>query len=100
MEGVDLTDLQILGKEVKRPKAEILKELMQVFPKATFWFVEDRLKTLQGIQKRPELAEVALFLADWGYNTAAERISAEQDPHIHLLSLNQFAQEFSTWTQS
>jgi phosphoglycolate phosphatase-like HAD superfamily hydrolase len=96
-EGIDLTDIQILGKEVKRPKAVILKELMQVFPTATFWFVEDRLKTLQGIQKQPELAEVALFLADWGYNTAAERLIAEQDSDLHLLSLNQFNQDFSAW---
>lgn len=95
--GIDLTDLQILGKEVKQTKANILKELIQVFPTATFWFVEDRLKTLQAVQKQPELAEVALFLADWGYNTPAERLLAEQDPHLHLLSLNQFNQDFSAW---
>lgn len=96
-EGIDLTDLQILGKEVKRSKANILKELIQIFPTATFWFVEDRLKTLQAIQQHPELAEVALFLADWGYNTSGERLLAEQDPDLHLLSLSQFNQDFLSW---
>ncbi|UIE39943.1 HAD family hydrolase [Leptodesmis sichuanensis A121] len=99
-EGIDLTDLQILGKEVKRSKANTLKELIQIFPTATFWFVEDRLKTLQTIQQHPELAEVALFLADWGYNTSGERLLAEQDPDLHLLSLSQFNQDFSSWINS
>lgn len=99
-EGIDLTDLQILGKEVKRSKANILKELIQIFPTATFWFVEDRLKTLQAIQPQPELAGVALFLADWGYNTPAERLFAEQNPNLHLLSLHQFNQDFSAWIKS
>ncbi|MDX2244479.1 MAG: HAD family hydrolase [Leptolyngbyaceae cyanobacterium bins.302] len=95
---VDLTDLQLYGKEVKRPKSEILLELMQAFGKdAVFWFVEDRLKTLQSIQKRPELEEVQLFLADWGYNTAGDRAQAMRDPHIHLISLEQFADDFSQW---
>jgi phosphoglycolate phosphatase-like HAD superfamily hydrolase len=97
-QGIDLTALQIYGKEVKRPKGDILLELMQAFGfPANFWFVEDRLKTLQGIQKRPELAAVQLFLADWGYNTASDRTKAIHDPLIHLISLDQFAQDFSHW---
>ncbi len=97
-QGIDLTDLQIFGKEVKRPKAEILLELIQIFdPDSCFWFVEDRLKTLQTIQKRPELGNVQLFLADWGYNTSAERDLAKRDDAIHLISLEKFAQDFSSW---
>lgn len=96
-QGVDLTDLQLFGKEVKRPKGDILLTLMDVFKKAEFWFVEDRLKTLQGIQKRPELSRVKLFLADWGYNTQSDRDQALNDPLIHLLSLEQFASDFSHW---
>jgi phosphoglycolate phosphatase-like HAD superfamily hydrolase len=97
-EGVDLTELQIYGKEVKRPKAQVLKELVQVFGQdANFWFVEDRFKTLQAIQTQPDLAQVQLFLADWGYNTVAERSLADADPLIHLISLEQFAGEFAGW---
>lgn len=97
-QGIDLTDLQLFGKEVQRPKGDILLELKQVFgPDAVFWFVEDRLKTLQGIQKRLELADVELFLADWGYNTPRDREQAAHDPLIHLISLEQFAQDFSAW---
>lgn len=97
-QDVDLTDLQLYGKEVKRPKSDILLELIQIFGKdAMFWFVEDRLKTLQSIQKRPELEDVQLFLADWGYNTAGDRAQATHDPNIHLISLEQFAADFSQW---
>jgi len=97
-QGIDLTDLQIYGKEVKRPKSDILLELIEVFGNsAVFWFVEDRLKTLQVIQKRSELTGVQLFLADWGYNTESEREQADQDPKIQVISLNQFASDFSQW---
>lgn len=96
--GIDLTKLQIFGKEVKRPKSAILLELMEVFgPEAVFWFVEDRLKTLQTIQQRSELEAVQLFLADWGYNTAPERQAAAADPGIQLISLPQFAGDFDAW---
>jgi phosphoglycolate phosphatase-like HAD superfamily hydrolase len=95
---INLTELQIYGKEVKRPKGDILLELRQILGNhQVFWFVEDRLKTLQNIQKRPELADVQLFLADWGYNTERERDTANRDPLIHLISLDQFAGDFSTW---
>jgi len=95
---IDLTELQIYGKEVKRSKGDILLELMQIFGNdQVFWFVEDRLKTLQNIQKRPELADVQLFLANWGYNTESDRDEASRDPLIHLISLNQFASDFSQW---
>jgi phosphoglycolate phosphatase-like HAD superfamily hydrolase len=97
-QGVELTHLQIFGKEVKRPKHQILRELIAAYgSKETFWFVEDRLKTLQGIQKQPGLEAVFLFLADWGYNTQAERQLAEADPGIELISLKQFSQGFSAW---
>jgi phosphoglycolate phosphatase-like HAD superfamily hydrolase len=95
---VDLTELQLYGKDVKRPKGDILLELREAFgDDAVFWFVEDRLKTLQGIQKRPELVEVELFLANWGYNTERDRVEGQNDPGIHVISLEQFASDFSHW---
>ncbi|MCC5610192.1 HAD family hydrolase [Nostoc sp. CHAB 5834] len=98
-EGVNLPAEAIIGKEVKRPKYEILRDLKQeVENKAvSLWFVEDRLKTLHLVQQQADLEDVKLFLADWGYNTQAEREAAQNDPRIHLLSLSLFSKDFSAW---
>lgn len=106
-EGVNLPATAIFGKEVKRPKYEIIRELIQQADNqpVKLWFVEDRLKTLQLVQQQPDLENVGLFLADWGYNTAPERQAAQNDAqiksqiksHIRLLSLAQFTRDFSTW---
>ncbi len=97
-EGVDLAHLRIYGKETQRPKHQMLRELMMEYgTNEVFWFVEDRLKTLQGIQTHSDLQGVFLFLADWGYNTLADRTIAENDPTIHRISLAQFSQDFDTW---
>ncbi|MBW4444109.1 MAG: HAD family hydrolase [Plectolyngbya sp. WJT66-NPBG17] len=97
-QGIELKDEQIYGKESKRPKPQILSELKQAYGEtASIWFVEDRLKTLQAVEKQEALAEVALFLADWGYNTTSERQQAEKSDRIRLLSLAQFTQDFLNW---
>ncbi len=98
-QGVSLPPEVIFGKEVKRPKYEILRELKQTTGEKAdnVWFVEDRLKTLQLVQKQPDLENVNLFLANWGYNTPLEKVTAENDPRIQLLSLSQFAKDFSEW---
>ncbi|MER3433415.1 MAG: haloacid dehalogenase [Leptolyngbya sp. ERB_1_1] len=97
-QGIELKNEQIYGKESKRPKPQILTELKQAYGEtAAIWFVEDRLKTLQAVEKQEALTNVALFLADWGYNTAAERKQAEKSDRIHLISLEQFSQDFLNW---
>ena len=97
-QGVELKDEQIYGKESKRPKHQILLELQQRYGEsASIWFVEDRLQTLCLVEKQSELANVTLCLADWGYNTESERQQAEKSDRIHLISLAQFGQDFSTW---
>ncbi|MEA5506333.1 HAD hydrolase-like protein [Halotia wernerae UHCC 0503] len=98
-EGINLSPTAIFGKEVKRPKYEILRELIQVAAAqpVSLWFVEDRLKTLHLVQQQPDLRDVKLFLADWGYNTQPERKAAQDDPQIQLLSLSQFTKNFSNW---
>ncbi|MBW4693730.1 MAG: HAD family hydrolase [Lyngbya sp. HA4199-MV5] len=97
-QNVDFTKLKILGKEVKRPKPETLRSLLTNHPPtATVWFVEDRLQTLQAVQQQADLADVQLFLADWGYNTQIERDLAAHDPRIQLLSLQHFSQPLETW---
>lgn len=91
-QGVEMPSKLIVGKESKRPKHQILKELIAK-TKVKIWFVEDRLKTLQLVQQQPHLASVKLYLADWGYNTASERESAYQTPGIELISLTEFTQK-------
>ncbi len=84
---------------MKRPKYEILRELIQLHkvPQETVWFVEDRLKTLQLVDQQLDLKDVKLFLADWGYNTPLEKTTTQNDPRIQLLSLSKFGQDFSQW---
>ena len=98
-QGVTLEKEAIFGKEVKRPKYEILRELIQAAQEkaVSLWFVEDRIKTLQLVKLQTDLENVKLFLADWGYNTQPERNAAENDLRIQLISLSQFAQDFSEW---
>lgn len=91
-QGVEMPSKSIIGKESKRPKHQILKELVAE-TQVKLWFVEDRLKTLQLVQQQPGLAAVKLYLADWGYNIASERESARQTPGIELISLSVFTQE-------
>ncbi len=98
--GLRLAKEVIFGKEVKRPKYEILRELITthaIDPEAV-WFVEDRLKTLQLVHKQIDLQAVQLYLADWGYNTPQERETAQNHPQIQLISLSQFSQDFSNWS--
>ncbi|MEP0917681.1 HAD family hydrolase [Leptolyngbya sp. DQ-M1] len=97
-QGIELRPEQVYGKESKRPKPQVLSELRQAYGEtASIWFVEDRLKTLEAVEKQETLTQVELFLADWGYNTASERQQAKESDRVHLLSLAQFSQDFSAW---
>ncbi len=100
-QGIQLSDERIIGKECKRPKHQTLRQLIEAYPSeaVTLWFVEDRLKTLQSVQQQPDLKDVRLYLADWGYNTTAQQESARNDSTIQLLSLSQFVQNFSVWVE-
>jgi phosphoglycolate phosphatase-like HAD superfamily hydrolase len=96
--GLEPGAIEILGKEVKRPKHQTLRELLHANGAQTpIWFVEDRFKTLQGVEQHTDLANIQLFLADWGYNTAPERADAVSSSRIHLISLNHFGQDFPAW---
>lgn len=94
--GLNFPTDAIFGKEVKQPKYETLQLLLaNLGPSEEIWFIEDRLKTLLSVQEqakvKPKLERVKLFLADWGYNTEAERAMAKKNSLIHLLSLEEFA---------
>jgi phosphoglycolate phosphatase-like HAD superfamily hydrolase len=98
-EGVNLPREVIFGKEVKRPKSQILREIKNTGDQINknIWFIEDRLKTLHSVTSQADLSDVKLFLADWGYNTPSDRLIAHNDSQINLLSLGNYAKEFSEW---
>jgi phosphoglycolate phosphatase-like HAD superfamily hydrolase len=96
-EGIALTSDRIFGKDRQLPKAETLRNLQNQQSPTPIWFVEDLLSTLETVKSQPDLQQIDLFLADWGYNTARDRQLAAQDKRIKLLSLEQFLQNFSDW---
>jgi phosphoglycolate phosphatase-like HAD superfamily hydrolase len=97
-QDIDMPEKYIFGKELKRPKHFILREFLETSAgNPVIWFVEDRLKTLEIVQQQPDLTAVRLYLAEWGYNNPQERESAGQNPGVELLSLSQFASDFSEW---
>jgi phosphoglycolate phosphatase-like HAD superfamily hydrolase len=95
--GIYLPQTAIFGKEIQQPKTATLRQLLATQPEQ-IWFVEDRLPTLQAVAAQADLDAVQLFLADWGYNTAAERAAADSEPRVELLSLERFCQDLSCWT--
>ncbi len=90
-EGIELASEFIWGKELKRSKTDSLKLILDRGTKKspTVWFVEDKLSTLSKVASQPELEAVKLYLADWGYNTPAERASVSQQSRIQLLTLDE-----------
>jgi hypothetical protein len=98
--GIHLTDIQ--GKEAGTHKCENLRTLIADYTTAhgrrpRLWFVEDRLETLQHVTIHPDLADVDLFLAEWGYNTPGTRASVQDDKRIQLLTLEHFHSGLSAW---
>jgi phosphoglycolate phosphatase-like HAD superfamily hydrolase len=93
---IDLNSDCIFGKDRQQSKAETLTQLLNQTP-LPIWFVEDLLPALNRVKQAPQLANVRLFLADWGYNIAHDRSLAAQDDRIQLLSLTQFVQGFEAW---
>lgn len=89
--GVTMPEAQIFGKEVKRPKYETLRDLIDKYQAESVWFIEDRLKALLAVAQQPDLGQVRLLLADWGYNVEADRQQAADDERIELTSLETFA---------
>jgi hypothetical protein len=98
--GVRLAEVH--GKEAGEHKCLNLRALIAAWTaergrRPRLAFVEDRLETLQHVVTHPDLDDVALFLAAWGYNTEAAREVARADARIRLLTLEQFRQGAAGW---
>ena len=99
--GVSMPGDRVWGKEQARPKPELLRVLAKEHGVAyrDVRFVEDRLKTLQAVERETDLADVGLHLALWGYLMPTDRNTAARDPRIVPLTLDQFCRDFSQWTK-
>ena len=102
LEDWDIRLTRIDGKESGTHKCENLRALVAVGTRQRgrrprLWFVEDRLETLQHVTTHPDLADVELFLAAWGYTTPETRAIAGRDARIHRLALDRFRQGPSAW---
>ena len=98
--GVKMADVE--GKEAGIHKCDNLRALIAKFQQAhrrrpRLVFVEDRLETLEHVTTHADLDDVALYLADWGYNTEAARARARADARIGLLTLEQFRAGTAAW---
>jgi phosphoglycolate phosphatase-like HAD superfamily hydrolase len=98
-----LAAVSVIGREPGKPvpKPDILRRLADergLGPAAAgAWFVEDMLETLESTARRADLAGARLFLADWGYNTPADRARAAGGGRVALLSLAHFTGPLEAW---
>lgn len=98
----DVRFADVQGKETGVHKCLNLRALIAAWQaergsRPRLAFVEDRLETLQHVTTHPDLDDVALFLAAWGYNTEAARAAARPGGRIRLLTLEQFRRGSASW---
>jgi hypothetical protein len=86
-----LSDRQIQPIIITTKESRFVKQLLDSNSKRvpTIQFIEDRLTTLQKISTRSDLDSIELYLADWGYNTATDRASLQNQSRIKLLSIDE-----------
>jgi len=97
---VRMADVQ--GKETGNHKCDNLRALITAYQAAhgrrpRLAFVEDRLETLEHVATHPDLEDVRLFLAAWGYNTPETRAAAAASQRVRLLELDQFKNGLEAW---
>jgi hypothetical protein len=102
LESWKVSMASIQGKEAGTHKCENLRSLIDahrtvIGRRPRLWFVEDRLETLRHVTTHPDLSDVGLFLAAWGYNTQEERASLSPHGRIRLLQLDQFRRGLAAW---
>ena len=86
--GIDLAAERLFGHEAG-PKPEILAALRA--EGRVPHFVEDYIGTLERVAGDPRLGAARLYLADWGYNSAAVRARAAAHPRIAVIDFQAFA---------
>lgn len=84
---IELPPAQIYGLDRGLRKPDILHALVSRGSHSQYLFIEDRLPTLLEVIADDRLEAVQLYLADWGYNTAADRIATTATGRISTLDL-------------
>ncbi|MGJ0485471.1 MAG: HAD family hydrolase [Methylomicrobium sp.] len=74
--AIELSTERIFGLDRNMSKPEVLKGLLKNHPDQTLYFAEDRLPTLLNVRKHPELDNIKLIFALWGYNTEEDKAAA------------------------
>lgn len=87
--GIAFPVERIYGLDRNLSKQQILADLLNDNPNHTILFVEDRLPTLSNVLNDHRLNKVALFFADWGYNTAADKRAAKKLIPVTTISLKE-----------
>lgn len=73
-------------------KPEILKMLVEKFPNQRLHFIEDRVETLEKVASMPELDDVQLYLAKWGYVTEEQlKVAGKLQNRIEIINEDRFA---------
>ena len=93
-QGIHFPEKKILGLEVKKSKECLLEKFIKNGA-GRILFVEDRLETLLRVQQCPQLAQVSLYYALWGYGTPADMRRTQEHESITCLELEQFKQMLS-----
>lgn len=85
--GITFPANQIYGLDRNLSKQEVLADLMAAHPEHDLVFVEDRLPTLINVINDQRLAKIALYFADWGYNTEQDKQAAKEQTRITQINL-------------
>lgn len=80
--SIELADGSIFGLDRNMSKPEVLKGLLKNHPGQVIYFAEDRLPTLLNVRKYPELDNIKLIFALWGYNTSEDKALAAAQPFV------------------
>ena len=80
---------QIFGLDRKLSKQQVLRQLQDKYPNHPFVFLEDRLPTLISVMNDPDLTNIQLVLANWGYNSTKDKQQAVAH-QIKQIDLHQF----------
>ena len=86
---IELAGERIFGLDRNMSKPEVLKGLKAQHPGQALYFLEDRLPALHKVKNDPELADVKLLFALWGYNLAEDHVLAAEQK-IVLQDLDDF----------
>ena len=86
---IELTEQRIFGLDRNLNKIQVLTKLQKEHPNQPIHFVEDRLPTLLKVRQVPELTDIQLYFATWGYNSLEDKKHALSEG-LNIQQLDEF----------